>query len=982
MPGIETFVLRFFEAVFQRLTKPAFIVLDNYQHIEAESLTHGIISRGFSILPQGVSAVVISREDAPPAFSRMLANRKMLPIGWDKVRLTLEETAGIVRLQKGGSISKRMTQRLHEAADGWAAGILLMLARTDLESIDWQKVNRFTPQEIIAYFAREVFEKESPETQDFLLKAAFLPYMTTSSAKSLTGYARAGQILAELNRKNRFTERRLRRRFFYQFHPLFRDFLMSRAELRHSEKELDDWCKKAAKILFEEGDPEGAADLFQDACAWDELAEIIMNRALIMIRQGRSQSLLQWLQALPEEIVVKKPWLRAWMGIALIQSDPETGRALLEKAFHAFRHQNDTVGLFLCWSFIIRAIFLKMEDFTPFDHWIQVLEELMDHYRQCPSSDIEGQVVVGMLLALVHRRLEYPRIAYWIERALVLLTSPVDSDTKVSIVNNTVHYYLLAGNYGEAGQIIDLLRPSSSDGYLDSKETVAVVAHSTISTFYYCYLGMHAKCIDAVYKGLRISNKTGFVILNNIIAGHGIWSALINDDYKTAKALLEENTASIKNARPLDRGLLDFVKSLNALQSGNLKQAEAFAASALKASIGVGSQFSTIFCHLLNARIIYRVGDHAAAYEHLDEAFNLSQRIRAKHLMFHSLTLKARFALTREHSEAGLQLLREALALGKEIGLYHNMIESRADVARLFTIALEHGIEPDYASNYIRKRGLTLDPPPLTVDSWPWPLKIYTLGRFSILKDGRPIRFSTKTQKKPLALVKVIIAGGGRDVSRATASDALWPDADGDKADRALTTTLHRLRRLLGHDPAVLTRNGKLDLNPSYCWVDCWALEDLLSMAEEAYRLKDLDTQMHLYEKAIAIYRGPFLDGELLEPWILSPRERLRSKFLRAGNQMGDALESTEQWGKASDCYRQILDVDDRSEETYQKLMRCLMKMGRTSEAMSVYERCRTILSAVFGLSPSSETRAIRRSLLDGRKKSPKKISPSNHRKN
>jgi pentatricopeptide repeat protein len=128
---------------------------------------------------------------------------------------------------------------------------------------------------------------------------------------------------------------------------------------------------------------------------------------------------------------------------------------------------------------------------------------------------------------------------------------------------------------------------------------------------------------------------------------------------------------------------------------------------------------------------------------------------------------------------------------------------------------------------------------------------------------------------------------------------------------------------------------------------------------------------MHLFEKAIAIYRGPFLDGELLESWIVPPRERLRSKFLRAGNQMGDALESTEQLGKASDCYRKILDVDDRSEETYQRLMRCLIKLGRTSEAMSVYERCRITLSAVFGLSPSSETRAIRRSLLDGQERSP-----------
>ena len=971
MPGIDDFALRFFEAVYQCLPKPIAIVLDNYQQIKPESPTQRIISCGLSILPQEISSIVISRERPTAQFSRLLANRKMIQIGWDKVRLTVEETAEIAHLQTKKPISKSIIRKMHKASGGWAAGLMMMLAQVDPEDFNWQWIQSFTPQEMLDYFAKEVFESESPETQDFLLRAAFLPYMTRSMAQTLTGYSRAGQILARLNQENRFTERRLRKRLYYQFHPLYREFLISQAKHRYPETTLDSWRLNAAKLLIEEGDADFAAELLQDAQAWDALIELINKHALTMIQQGRNQSLLQWLWALPKAMVAEKPWLEAWMGMALYPSDLKNSQAFLEEAFGKFRKQKDTVGLFICWSFIVRAIFMKMEDFSTLDHWMQVLGELTDKYGQFPSMAIEGHVVSGVLIALGHRNMDHRDIESWIERAVVLLSSSPDFNTKVSIGNNAVHYFLLTGNYGKVVQIKDLLKPSSFEVLPDSKDIIAVVTHSAISVFYYCYVGMHTECIEYVYKGLDIAKKSGFVVLNNIIAGHGIWSALINEDYDTAKDLFEKNADFIKLAKPLDRGLIYFVKSLETLKSGNLNLARVYSESALKASIDVGSQFSTIFCHLLNARVIFETGEQKAADNHLNEALRLSQLTGTKHLLFHALMLKARFALTKEHSETGLQVLRDALALGKEIGLNHNMIDSRSNIAQLFAIALEHDIEVNYVSTYIRKRGLNLETPPVTVENWPWPLKIFTLGGFTILKDGNLIRFSSKAQKKPFELIKILIALGGRDVARTRIGDSLWPDAEGDKADQALTTTLYRLRRLLGHEKAVQAQDGKLSISPSYCWVDCWAFEGLLSMAQDASKLGDLDSQIRLTEKALAHYNGLFLSGDTLEPWAVSQRERFRSKYLQAVYLIGEGLESTEQWEKAAYYYLRSLDIDDLSEETYQRLMGCLQKLGRHAEALSVYERCKTTLDAAFGLPPSSKTRQIRRSILNERQKSP-----------
>jgi len=955
MPGIDTFSLRFFETVYQRLPKPIVIVLDNYQQIEPESITHGIISSGLSILPQGITGIVISREHPPAAFSRILANRQMFQIGWDKVKLTLEESAGIARLQIEKSISKTIIQKLHKAAGGWAAGLILILAHADPEDFDWQWIQGFTPQEMLDYFAKEVFENEAPETQDFLLRAAFLPYMTTFMAKELTGYSSAGQILAKLNRRNQFTERRLRKRLYFQFHPLYREFLVSQAKLRFPETKINGWRLKAAKLLTEEGDADSAAELLQDAQAWDTLTKLIMKHALTMIQQGRNQSLLQWLRTLPKTMVAEKPWLEAWMGIALYPSDPEGSRASLEKAFDTFRKHNDTFGLYLCWSYIIRAIFMKMTDLSSLDHWIQILEKLMDKYRQFPSRDIEGHVVAGVLMALGHRQMDHPDIGSWIDRALSLLSSTLDLNMKVLIGNNAVQYFLLTGNYGKAFKIIDLLSPPSSDGVLDSKDTIAVVTYSAISAFYYCYVGMHAECLDVVYKGLEIARKTGFVILNNIIVGHGIWSALINEEYDTAKALFEENTASIKQARLYDQGLVDFVKSLETLKSGNLNQAKVYAASALKATIDVGSQFSAIFCYLLNARVIYDTGDQKAASDHLNEALRLSQLTRTKHLIFHALMLKARFVLSEEYSESGLQVLREALALGKEIGLYHNMIDSRYNVARLFAIALEHDIEVNYVSTYIRKRRLTLETPPVTVVNWPWPVKIYTLGRFEILCRDRPLQLSAKTPKKPLELLKLLICCRQMGMTRLAAMDCLWPDADGDRANQNLNTTLYRLRKILGWNEIVVLEGGKLCLNSALCWADVWHFEDLLDQVQSA---PNTATDVNQLFQALSIYGGHFDNQQEDNPTIIGYAEKLKNLWIVAVTDLGTALTLSGKHQQAVDLFQEALTLDDTAEPFYHSLMDVLNAQGRSAEALLAFKRYRKVM-AKLGMDLSEKTTSL-----------------------
>ena len=68
---------------------------------------------------------------------------------------------------------------------------------------------------------------------------------------------------------------------------------------------------------------------------------------------------------------------------------------------------------------------------------------------------------------------------------------------------------------------------------------------------------------------------------------------------------------------------------------------------------------------------------------------------------------------------------------------------------------------------------------------------------------------------------------------------------------------------------------------------------------------------------------------------------------------------------RAVECFHRAIEVDDIIEIFYQRLMICLKKLGRRTEALSVYQRCKKTLSANLGLEPSPETRAIKESLFE-----------------
>jgi DNA-binding SARP family transcriptional activator len=195
-------------------------------------------------------------------------------------------------------------------------------------------------------------------------------------------------------------------------------------------------------------------------------------------------------------------------------------------------------------------------------------------------------------------------------------------------------------------------------------------------------------------------------------------------------------------------------------------------------------------------------------------------------------------------------------------------------LSRLCTEALRDGMEVEFMRQVIRRLGLL--PEETSLDNWPWPVRIYSLGRFYLARDGESNLVETRAQRKLLNLLEVLVALGGSEVQVERITEILWPDAEGEAAVSAFTTTVSRLRKLIGHDTLII-RRGRVSLDPRRCWVDVAALERLLDRGAE---VRDSAGLHRLADQIQDLYRGPFL-GDEEGNWPRPLRERLQTRLCR-----------------------------------------------------------------------------------------------------
>jgi DNA-binding SARP family transcriptional activator len=967
MMGVPTFTLRYFEKLYNRLPPPFAVVLDNYHHVPVESQFHELICTGLDLLTEGITVLIISRQPPPPHFSRFRVGGKLSSVTAADIAFDLEESRKMIHLKGLHNIPEEAVCHIHARTKGWVAGLVLM---TESGSHTVGKdVSVDTPQELFDYFAKEIFEKTDRETRTFLLKTAFLPDMSADIAARLTGANRSREILNRMSRNHFFTEKGASSDPAYRYHPLFREFLISRAEAELSREEIIGILQCAAVLFMEAGRQEEAAGFYLQSEDWSGFVPFVIEHAPALMSQGRIHTLGDWISRIPDGMVHNTPWLLYWLGMTEFFFNPAKSRRYLEKAFTLFTTMNDDAGALKAWSCVVDTFMYTFDDFRPLDYWIAWLTDRIHLNPSFPTPDLEACVASSMVSALVWRQPDHPELSSWVGRAFSSSLTMSDTSVRLLSCRRVLHHHIWFGDLAGCRIVLDDMERICGSGDVPP---APLIATKMIQAHYFALLGNDGtRALELATDGIRMAEDTGIHIVDLFLFTQGGLAALAGRDH----ALAEDFIGKLSTTTPAGCSTCFnfWLISIQKLLRGDIPQALAFSENMLNAARRCGIPFPEAWAHILIAQAAYEDENHALAYTELAAAEEFVKKSGSRHFEFACCLVRTYFSLSRRRESTGMELLRRTLKIGREQGFTTTPLVGRPDVwSFLCATALEAGVEVEYARELIRGQRLHPHAQAMNLENWPWPVKIYTLGGFRLLVNGKPVAFAGKVQKKPLEMLKCIVAVGGKNIAREQLTDLLWPDSDGDQAQSAFNTTVSRLRSILGTNEALAIKGGRVSLNPRYCRVDTWTLEDLvqrldaLSAAMSAsgkVGAREIAKETALMEDAVRACAGPFLPEED-RPWALPARRTLRKKFNHLVAECGTRLEAAGAREKAAALYRKAIETDESvEEEIYRRLMTFHMECGESFRAMELYGQCRKMLAMTLGIKPSAKTEEVFRKL-------------------
>ncbi len=305
------------------------LVLDDYHLMEAEPV-HDAVTFLLDHLPSRMHLVIASRTDPPLPLSRLRARGQMTEIRADDLRFTSEEAAAFLEDMMGLNLSAEDVGALEKRTEGWITALQLaalsMQGRDDVSGF----IEAFTGSNryVLDYLAEEVLQKQPEQVQAFLLQTSILDRLSGALCDAVTGKDDGQAMLERFERANLFIVPLDQERHWYRYHHLFAEFLRGRL-WRIQPQRVPELHRRAAEWYEEHGSISEAVRHALVAEDFERAARLVEQTRGAMITRDELNTLLGWLEALPDKLVRSRPPLclaYAWVLVLTGQVDAVEAR--------------------------------------------------------------------------------------------------------------------------------------------------------------------------------------------------------------------------------------------------------------------------------------------------------------------------------------------------------------------------------------------------------------------------------------------------------------------------------------------------------------------------------------------------------------------------------------------------------------------------------------------------------------------------------
>jgi LuxR family transcriptional regulator, maltose regulon positive regulatory protein len=957
------FARRFFREYYSRLPAATTLVFDDL-HVAAATLLPAIIAIAIEELPPDFQLFLLSRDQAPPTFGGFRGTGRLAIVDDSLLVFDDAEAAALIRGRIGETADASTLARLQADARGWAAGLVLLSEQATQSPTMGMSIRDEPGQLLFDYFAREVFDQMDIADRHFMQMTALLPDFTPQSAAIVACRPGAQGAIDNLYQRRLFLTRLADRGTRYQYHDLFRAFLLDRLRAEFAAAPLREIKLRAVDAALADDRVDSAIELCLDVENFERAADLLSAGARTILQQGRRETLRTWIQQLPAALLQSHPWLDYWQGVASMIDDEARATAHFERAHAGFTAAGDAAAGCLTAAQAFLAIHMSWDTHVGAIPWIKRLDQSPSSAASLMPGD-RLRVSTALLRAAAMGetyRADEQAVATHVENALAMLedrSNGIDANDRLVAADTLQEHALFTAAPALFERTVAAITPYLADRALTAWARCHwLISFGTVSGRRYPYRRTgfpYENANEALQEAWATSHREQLPNLR-----FAATSALINisrvlGDDGTTEALVTRLVAECNPAHPIQVNIRMGQRSAQLACKGRYAEALVDALAALEAAAQAKMPLSEWWTDWLNeAQILIGMGhcDDAAALmrEHEHKFTGVYQQ--AIRIVAASAEL---WAARRDGAPDYVDRLRACMADIKAMGWVNYMTAIPLVVSEIWADALEHGIEREFIAPAIRRRRLTA--PALYAPSWPWPVRVRVLGRLEIERDDVPVTLGAKAPMKPLELLKVLAAAPQHKVDVNQVQGWLWPESSDAAAKDALGVALHRLRKLLGSDEAITLSAGKLQLSAKHVWIDAAAFESWLDEAQR--KLDDgreAPSASVLAERLFADYRGRLFGDDEPTAWSIGPRERLHGKFLQLVNSLGRFYEVRKDWAGARRIYERGLAQDQLAEEFYRGMIRGDIAVGELAGARRTFRRCKEVLSLVLGVAPGPDT--------------------------
>jgi len=289
-------------AAFRASPAPFVVMLDDVHEL-ASPACHDVLSVVIAGIPRGSQLVAASRFEQPQLARLRASGDAMefvagdLALGPDGAR----QIFAAVSVNLTGEAAAAVTAR----TEGWPVGLHLaaLIARDsgeDPTAISGE--DRY----VADYLYGESLARLPESTQRFLRATAVLDQLSAPLCDAVTGEPGTQALLRSLEASGLFLVSLDRRRQWFRYHALFREFLLG--ELRRVEPELIPKLHLRAADWYEaNGSPATAVEHLLNTTERERCTQLVAQLALPTYQAGHMSTVQRWLSALGNTAVESYP---------------------------------------------------------------------------------------------------------------------------------------------------------------------------------------------------------------------------------------------------------------------------------------------------------------------------------------------------------------------------------------------------------------------------------------------------------------------------------------------------------------------------------------------------------------------------------------------------------------------------------------------------------------------------------------------------